>query len=254
MLSAGRDESSAWQNLDDVIEALAHALPVFAELPNVAPHADFRLAGQRVPRQPHRYSGRTAVTAHRTVHEPKPPDDPDTPLAFSMEGYEGQPPPPLIPFFWAPGWNSPQAINKFQSEIGGPVRGGDPGLRLFEPVADGGVAFFRHSPEAFQARDGAWLLVPLYHIFGTEELSVLAPAVAERMPAPYVALSRADAAALQVEPGDILACTLGSMTQRLPAHVEPGLPRGIAGLPVGLPAFQGMSLPAWCTLTKVGPS
>jgi NADH-quinone oxidoreductase subunit G len=254
MLSAGRDEGSAWQNLDDVIEALAHALPVFAELPNVAPHADFRLAGQRVPRQPHRYSGRTAMTAHRTVHEPKPPDDPDTPLAFSMEGYERQPPPSLIPFFWAPGWNSPQAINKFQSEIGGPLRGGDPGLRLFEPLADGGMAFFRHSPEAFRARDGAWLLVPLYHIFGTEELSVLAPAVAERMPAPYLALSLADATALQVGPGDTLACTLGSVMQRLPVHVEPGLPTGIAGLPVGLPAFQGMSLPGWCTLTKVGPS
>jgi NADH-quinone oxidoreductase subunit G len=254
MLSAGRDESSAWQNLDDVIEAMARALPVFAELPNVAPHADFRLAGQKVPRQPHRYSGRTAMTAHRSVHEPKPPADPDTPLAFSMEGYERQPPPPLIPFFWAPGWNSPQALNKFQSEIGGPLRGGDPGLRLFEPVTNGGVAFFQHSPEAFQARAGAWLLVPLYDIFGTEELSALAPAVAERIPAPYLALPRADAAALHVGPGDTVACTLGSTTQRLPVHVEPGLPKGIAGLPVGLPAFQGMSLPAWCSLTKVGPS
>jgi NADH-quinone oxidoreductase subunit G len=98
------------------------------------------------------------------------------------------------------------------------------------------------------------LLVPLYHIFGTEELSVLAPAVAERVPAPYLALSRADAAALQVEPGDIVACTLASMTHRLPVQVDPSLPRGIAGLPVGLPAFQGMALPAWGTLTKVDQS
>jgi NADH-quinone oxidoreductase subunit G len=237
-----------------VVEALAHTLPVFAELPNVAPHADFRLAGQRVPRQPHRYSGRTAMLAHRTVHEPKPPDDPDTPLAFSMEGYERQPPPPLIPFFWAPGWNSPQAINKFQNEVGGALRGGDPGLRLFEPVADGSVAFFQKSPEAFSARDDALLLVPLYHIFGSEELSVLAPAVAERVPAPYIALSQADAAALQVEPGDIVACTLVSTTQRLPVQIEPSLPRGIAGLPVGLPAIPWMALPAWGTLTKVGQS
>ena len=37
----------------------------------------------------------------------------------------------------------------------------------------------------------------------------------------------------------------------LPVQVDPGVPRGIAGLPVGLPAFQGMSLPAWGTLTKV---
>ena len=254
MLSAGRGEGSAWQSLDDVVEALARGLPVFAELPNVAPHADFRLAGQRVPRQPHRYSGRTAMTAHRSVHEPKPPDDPDTPLAFSMEGYWRQPPAPLVPFFWAPGWNSPQAINKFQSEVGGALRGGEPGIRLFEPEAGGGVAFFRESPEAFSARDDALLLVPLYHIFGTEELSGLAPAVAERVPAPYLALSRADAAALQVGPGDTVACTLAGTTHRLPVQVDPGLPRGIAGLPVGLPAFRGMALPAWGTLTKVGQS
>jgi NADH-quinone oxidoreductase subunit G len=254
MLSAGRDERSVWQNLDDVVEALAHTLPVFAALPNTAPHADFRLAGQRVPRQPHRYSGRTAITAQRSVHEPKPPDDPDTPLAFSMEGYEQQPPPPLIPFFWAPGWNSPQAVNKFQSEVGSPLRGGDPGIRLFEPVVDGGVTFFRQIPEAFSARDGTWLLVPLYHIFGSEELSVLAPAVAARVPPPYLVLSAADAAALQVGPADAVVCAVAGTTHRLPVHVDPTLPTGIAGLPVGLPALQGISLPVWGTLTKAGQS
>ena len=36
-----------------------------------------------------------------------------------MEGYYGPMPSSLIPFFWAPGWNSVQAVNKFQNEIGG---------------------------------------------------------------------------------------------------------------------------------------
>ena len=53
-----------------------------------------------------------------------------------MEGYQGQPPAPLIPRFWAPGWNSVQALNKFQEEVGGPLRGGDPGRRLIEPAAE----------------------------------------------------------------------------------------------------------------------
>ena len=61
------------------------------------------------------------------VSEPKPPDDPNSPLAFSMEGYEGRPPPALLAHDWAPHWNSVQALNKFQEEIGGPLRGGDPG-------------------------------------------------------------------------------------------------------------------------------
>ena len=72
--------------------------------------------------------------ANVSIHEPEQPHDPDTALAFSMEGYPGHPPPPLIPRFWAPGWNSIQALNKFQDEVGGPLSGGDPGERLIEPA------------------------------------------------------------------------------------------------------------------------
>ena len=95
------------------------------------------------------------------VHEPQPPEDPDSPLAFSMEGYQGEPPPPLIPRFWAPGWNSVQAVNKFQSEVGGPLRGGDPGRRLIEPgAASRTPATSRDVPPAFAPREGEWLVVP----------------------------------------------------------------------------------------------
>jgi NADH-quinone oxidoreductase subunit G len=254
MLAVGREEICAWQSLDDVIEALARALPVFAELPNLAPAADVRLAGQKVPRQPHRYSGRTAMLAHRTIHEPQPPMDADAPLAFSMEGYQGHPPPGLMPFVWAPGWNSPQAIHKLQSEVNGPLRGGDPGVRLLEPALDGHVAFFRQLPEAPAHRHGTWLFVPLYHLFGTEELSALAPAVAERVPTPYVALSSADAATLQVTAGDMVAFQLADVPYRLPVQVDTAMPSGVAGLPVGLPALQGIALPAWSAIAKVEQS
>ncbi len=67
------------------------------------------------------------MLADVSVHEPKPPADPDTPLAFSMEGYQDQPPAPLISRYWSPGWNSVQALNKFQQEVGGPLKSGDPG-------------------------------------------------------------------------------------------------------------------------------
>jgi len=35
-----------------------------------------------------------------------------------MEGYEGMPPSSLIQRFWYPAWNSVQAVNKFQKEVG----------------------------------------------------------------------------------------------------------------------------------------
>ena len=53
-------------------------MPIFQGLPEIAPPADFRVVGQKIPRQPARYSGRTAMWAHRNVHEPQPPEDPDS--------------------------------------------------------------------------------------------------------------------------------------------------------------------------------
>jgi NADH-quinone oxidoreductase subunit G len=127
-----------WEGLDDVISALAEEIPMLAGIKKAAPGAAFRRIGMKIPRDSHRVSGRTSNFAHLDVHEPKPPEDPDSPLAFTMEGLRAPPPPPLIPRFWAPGWNSDQSMNKFQDEVGGGLRGGDPGVRLFEPEGGSG--------------------------------------------------------------------------------------------------------------------
>ncbi len=182
MVSLGRAEAAQWQDLDDVVAALSAAIPVFGPVTEIAPPSTFRIAGLKIPRQPARYSGRTAMLANVNVSEPKPPDDPDSALAFSMEGYNGQPPGALIARYWAPGWNSVQALNKFQSEVGGPLRGGDPGRRLIEPAPVKQVTYFREAPPPFQAPGDRWLMVPIHHIFGSEELSVLSPGVAELAP------------------------------------------------------------------------
>jgi NADH-quinone oxidoreductase subunit G len=90
----------------------------------------------KLAREPLRYSGRTAMRANISVHEPRTPQDKDTAFAFSMEGYSGSAEPrQQVPFAWSPGWNSPQAWNKFQDEVGGHLRAGDPGTRLIESTA-----------------------------------------------------------------------------------------------------------------------
>src|SRR6185437_9382754 len=153
-----------------VLDTMAEKLPSLARGRDAAPGSAFRIAGEKIAREPQRYSGRTAMHANITVYEPKPPADPDSPLAFSMEGASKQPPSPLIPFFWNPGWNSIQAVNKYQEEIAGPLRGGNPGVRLIEPKPQEVVSFFTTPiPEAFQIRAGEWLFIPLFHIFGSEE-------------------------------------------------------------------------------------
>ncbi|HKQ77439.1 MAG TPA: NADH-quinone oxidoreductase subunit NuoG [Blastocatellia bacterium] len=245
MVAAGRSEAAAWRNLDDITGALAGSTLVFEPVMKIAPPASFRIEGEKIPRQPHRYSGRTAMLANITVHEPEPPDDPDSPLSFSMEGYEGQPPSPLITRFWAPGWNSAQALNKFQSEVGGPLRGGDPGRRLIEPAQVEKPSYFEDAPKAFQSSDGKWLVAPLYHIFGSEELSVLSTGIAHRAPQPYLALNPDDAIAMRASEGDEIELDLDGAVYRLPVRFHSALPRGVAGLPVGLGELTWAALPGW---------
>jgi NADH-quinone oxidoreductase subunit G len=249
MVHAGRLDIDAWQSLDDILAAMAEEMPPLAGAVHAAPGAAFRLLGQKVPRQSPRYSGRTAIHADVDVSEPKPPADPDAPLSFSMEGYEGKPPAALIPRFWAPGWNSVQALNKFQQEIAGPLRGGNAGRRLVEPAEGAAAHDLGPAPDPFQPRDGEWLLVPIYHIFGSEELSMLSPGIASLAPEAYLALNADDAQALGVEPGAAVYLEVGDTRQRLVVRVLPELPRGMAGVPAGLPGLPLMPTPAWATIS-----
>jgi NADH-quinone oxidoreductase subunit G len=232
---------SGWFGLDDAVAAIAAAYPQLFAITTAAPPASFRLAGNKIPREPHRYSGRTAKLANIAVSEPMPPADPDSPLNFSMEGYSGEPPSPLIPFFWSPGWNSYQAVNKFQEEIAGPLRGGDPGVRLIEPSRLG-AGYYADFPPAFRVHVREWLIVPIFHVFGSEELSHRAPGVSQLAPEPYIALNPADASQFGAE----VEC----LGRRVPVKLAPDLPVGVAGLPAGIPPFLGFDLPLRAVIGK----
>lgn len=251
MKATGNREASLWENLDDVWAAIATSLPALAPARAAAPPATFRIAGARIPRAPHRWSGRTAVEANINVSEPKPPEDPDTPLSFTMEGYPAQAPASLTSFFWSGGWNSIRATLKYMEEVNGPQRGGDAGVRLLEPGPRKSSSYFTAIPEEFQPRPGEWLIVPLHHIFGSEELSRSAPAVMELAPSAYLALNPDDASKLQVKAGKEIIAYVGGQQYRLPVSIRPELPRGIAGVPAGVPPLEGMALPAWTKLSAL---
>jgi len=252
MLAADHQEARAWQSLDDVLHTISEYEPRLSAIVSAAQPAGFRDEGQLIPREPHRYSGRTAMLANISVHEPKPPDDPDSPLSFSMEGYTApaQPPPPLTPFFWTPGWNSYQAVNKFQSEIGGPLRGGDPGVRLIDAAPLEQSSYFASAPPAFEARSSEWIFLPAYHIFGSEELSRHAPGVAELSPKPYIGISADDAALLRMTQGAQAEVKLNASTYTLPVRVIDGLANGIALLPAGVDFLEGEEFPARGTIRR----
>lgn len=229
---------------------LANEMADFDGLERVVPPSDTKIKNQKIPREPHRYSGRTAMQAHLNVSEPKPPVDRDTPFSFTMEGYKGPLPGPLIPFFWAPGWNSSQSVNKYQLEVGGPLYGGDSGVRLFNRASSNSPNFFKSIPAAFKPSTGEWQLIPLPHIFGSEELSLYTPGVAERSPNPYIAIGLKDANALNVKHGETLTVTVRSARYSLPVQIKEELGLGTAGVPYNLGVLAGIKWPAMASLKK----
>ncbi|CAI8893733.1 NADH:quinone oxidoreductase subunit G [Pseudomonas sp. IT-P171] len=235
-----------WTQLDHVTAAVASSTPQLARIVDAAPSAAFRIKGMKLAREPLRYSGRTAMRADISVHEPRTPQDNDTAFNFSMEGYSGSAEPrQQVPFAWSPGWNSPQAWNKFQDEVGGHIRAGDPGTRLIESSGDS-LNWFAAVPRAFNPAPGTWQVVPFFHLLGSEENSSKAAPVQERIPAAYVALAKSEADRLGVNDGAMLSLNVAGQTLCLPLRINEELGAGLVALPAGIagipPAIFGKSV------------
>ena len=199
--ASGHTELAELRYFDQITAACGASTELFEPLAGVSPDHNFRSHGQKIPRQTHRASGRTAINADVSVHEPLRKLDPETPLSFSMEGLNRDQPASLTPFYWSPGWNSNQSLQKFQSEVNGPLRGGPVGQRLLEPQATG----IRQSSEftPLQVMDeGKWQLVPMHRVHGSDELSVRTAEVAELAGEAFVAIGPELAAKLEVVDGD----------------------------------------------------
>ena len=95
-----------------------------------------------------------------------------------------------------------------------------------------------------------WRTVPLHHIFGSEEQSARADAIAERAPAPYAALHPEDVAALEL--AGFVAVDWGGRTVRLPVREDDSLRPGTVGLPVGLRDPGPTEWPAQVRLSETG--
>lgn len=231
-----RGETAGEINLDDAIRACAGAHPALAGIIDAAPDSSFRIDGLRLAREPHRYSGRTSLRANQNVSEPRIPEDPDSPFAYSMEGYSGyHEARQQVPFAWAPGWNSPQAWNKFTDEVGGHLRGGDPGVRLIHPVpGQGNYSQPVQNAEPTKATESLRALI-LPRLFGGEETSSRAMPIQQRTEQPYLILSPKDAHRQGLQEGDTVNMGDGPA---LPVQEQEDWPEGWAGLPVGL--FAGL--------------
>ncbi|MGO3217882.1 MAG: NADH-quinone oxidoreductase subunit NuoG [Psychrobacter celer] len=243
----GRDVD--WTQLDDVINALIATHPKLAGIKGAAPDADYRITGLKIARQPRRYSGRTAMRAPISVHEPMQPKDLDTGLTFSMEGYTGkQTPSSMIPFAHAAGWNSPQAWNKYQDKVGGHLKNGDPGVRLFDMLERLPTRQYV-APEALSAtttdmQQGQAKLVPIYNIYASSMMASRSPIVAEQLPVAAWRIGMDDAKDWNIAAGDYLAIEIDKQQITLPVQIVGYLAEGCIGYPVGQVSIIHPSMPA----------
>ncbi|MGP9545778.1 NADH-quinone oxidoreductase subunit NuoG [Psychrobacter sp. AOP7-B1-25] len=238
-----------WTQLDDVINALIATHPKLAGIKGAAPEADYRITGLKVARQPRRYSGRTAMRAPISVHEPMQPKDLDTGLTFSMEGYSGkETPSSMIPFANAAGWNSPQAWNKYQDKVGGHLKNGDPGVRLFDQLERLATRQYV-APEAMSAnttdlQQGQAKLVPIHNIYASSMMASRSPIVAEQLPVAAWRIGIDDAKDWNIAAGDYLAIEIDKQQITLPVQIVGYLAEGCIGYPVGQVSIIHPSMPA----------
>jgi len=243
----GRDVD--WTQLDDVINALIATHPKLAGIKGAAPEADYRITGLKIARQPRRYSGRTAMRAPISVHEPMQPKDLDTGLTFSMEGYSGkETPSSMIPFASAAGWNSPQAWNKYQDKVGGHLKNGDPGVRLFDQLERLATRQYV-APEAMSAnttdlQQGQAKLVPIHNIYASSMMASRSPLVAEQLPVAAWRIGIDDAKDWNIAAGDYLAIEIDKQQITLPVQLVGYLAEGCIGYPVGQVSIIHPSMPA----------
>ena len=213
-----------------------------ADLGPLYPDPATRFGGMKLARMPHRYSGRTAMLAQLSVHEPQQQQDPASVLAFSMEGvpssaFAQQPlANALMPYSWFPRWNSNQSIHKFQQGVGAPLRGGDSGLRLAWRCP---TAAWLSPPAPLRLAPGEWQAEPQPRLFGGEELSALAAPIAARASHPRLQLHPDDAAALGIDAGDRVEVQGADGRLELPLQLDPALCRGVVLLPQPDTALHG---------------
>lgn len=238
-----------WTQLDDVIDALVTTHPKLASIKAAAPDADYRITGLKIARQPRRYSGRTAMRAPISVHEPMQPKDLDTGLTFSMEGYSGkQTQSAMIPFASAAGWNSPQAWNKYQDKVGGSLKNGDPGVRLFDEIERLAqrqyIAPADSSAHSTDMQQGYAKLVPIYNIYASSVMASRSPIVAAQLPVAAWHIGREDATEWAIVSGDYLAIEIDKQQLILPVKIVHYLAEGCIGYPVGQVGIVHPSMPA----------
>ncbi|QCI19262.1 NADH-quinone oxidoreductase subunit NuoG [Buchnera aphidicola] len=224
-------------SLDKITKLYSSFSSYLAPLKQMLPTSSTKIFEQKIPRSPNRASGRTALRSHVDIHEPKQPEDNDSMFSFSMEGsnrfYEYS---SYIPFVWSPGWNSPQAWNKFQKEIGGDLKNGSPGILLFKEKIKKTI-FFSIKNKKTSIRKNLFTVVPYYTLFGVDEISQYSPEIHHKIYSIYALISIKNAKEKNLESGSTIMFQCLNQTFHMSIKLSKTLSSKNIALPIGRIGF-----------------
>jgi NADH-quinone oxidoreductase subunit G len=87
------------------------------------------------------------------------------------------------------------------------------------------------------------MIVPVYRIFGSDELSSDSPSIAQKIEKPFVLMNQKDADVISLKEGDSVQLEISKVRLTLKVKIENSLQNGMAGLSVNLPGMPFIDIP-----------
>jgi NADH-quinone oxidoreductase subunit G len=228
-------------DLGQLRDLLSHSYPQLAA--HFADHHQNQLALQTP-----RVSGRTAMLANQTVHEPKPFGEAGAPYKQSMEGtLAGQDKAQPLAYSWSPGWNSNQSNHKFRDEYRGDEIAAQAGVHCITGTQND--HWFKWQNDWSKNNKAQWQILPLQKVFGSDSLSLQALPIDQLKVPAQIVVTSGQAEKLGLEAGQLVYCD--DNTTLLQLVVSPQVPGNC--VLVYVPADQLFELQHCETLTLATP-
>jgi NADH-quinone oxidoreductase subunit G len=204
-----------WQWLVNIAKLRRHSLGdidnlgqmrdlINRDYPHLAAHFDQHHQTQLALQTP-RVSGRTAMLANQTVHEPKPFGEAGAPYKQSMEGTQaGQKNEFPLAYSWSPGWNSNQSNHKFRDEYRGSELEKQEGVHCIG--ASQSDQWFKWQGDWSKNNKAQWQILPLQKVFGSDNLSLHALPIAQLKVQAQIVVSPLDAQKMGFAAGELIYC------------------------------------------------
>ena len=99
------------------------------------------------------------------------------------------------------------------------MKGGDPGIRLIEPATKDDSNYFEWTRiRTLKLKKMNCQIIPVYQIFGSDELSSFSPSLAQRIKDPFVLMNQRDAEIISASDGDIIQ--LGNRRKEIKSKIK----------------------------------